>query len=124
MARQAIVVQLEDHTARQLRALLNGPTCGYLSLEEFVETAIRNQLSLESSPAPGMPPAPTHEVEAWVAPLPAEAPLPLALPRQALGSLSVLTNRLGPLKIAIRVLGNFARRGRWPEVKAFQEQAA
>lgn len=129
MASQITVVRLEENLARAMRAWVSSRGSGYRSIDEFVEVAIRNQMALQcdstpalassmifsdgSSPAPVLLAQPTHQLGLGFA----------SPPRQA-AMISPLTNRLSPLKIALRVLCNLTTETEWPTIHAFHHSAA
>jgi hypothetical protein len=141
MGRHTFTITLEESFSRRLRALLNSPEHGYASLNELIEVALTNQLNAEASRERHNPVRNARgsaELEATVAHdmeatrdlmtglldrPPVASPLPLATPRLLDGTLSSLTNRFGPIKIAVRVCANMADE-EWPAVSAFRDQAA
>jgi hypothetical protein len=125
---QVSVFRLPESITRQMRAFVDDSDSGYASIDEFVEAAIRNQLTLEVS-SPGERGSsesrrPVADTGPLLGPVEPEAPIALATPRFAAGTLSVMTNRLSPVKIAVRVLANLTRSGHFPDVKQFQEHAS
>jgi hypothetical protein len=149
---QSIYIRLPDTLARRLNLYLEDPNAGYMSIDEFAEVAIRNQLNADG--APGIQNGRNHwgrsemslqrerggqtdknlsvgvavegmrAIEQFQAP-PPNAPLPLiAAPDSTNQRLSSLTNRLSQVKVAARVCANLSQRGEWPEMKDFQIKAA
>lgn len=153
MGHQSIYIRLPETLARRLNLYLEEPNAGYMSIDEFAEVAIRNQLNADGAPSiqkgrdlsmrsattsVGGEPArqasrylsvgvaiqEMRPLEQFGAP-PANSPLPLiAPPDSASQRLSSLTNRLSQVKVAARVCANIAQRGEWPEMKDFQMKAA
>jgi hypothetical protein len=125
MAKQALIFQIEEDLAREVRNLLSSSGRGYGSLSEFVEVALINQLGAEqasrdpadaegdplSTPNLLLPPA--REPETWA-----------TRSKPSSEGLFVLTNRFGPMKIAARVLANMEVEARWPDLRTFQDAAA
>lgn len=129
MAHQITIIRLDESLAREMRTKVAAPNSGYRSVDEFVEVAIRNQLVLQSEP---------HALESVVGgaderpagfrPLLARPDAKLlpafATPGPSEAAISALTNRLSPLKIALRVACNLASETEWPTIRAFHEAAA
>jgi hypothetical protein len=149
MGKQAVIVQLDEFVSRKVREFLARPRHGYSSLDEFLSVAALNQLALEEgrSPLRGIhdPPAKPdvpsdgpehgphlreasvadHNVARLLSPgvkVP-DAALVQAEPAEH-ETLFVLTNRLSPMKIALRVLANLLGDDEAPGVKEFQGEAA
>jgi hypothetical protein len=119
---QTFILRLDAALARRVASFIKGPGHGYDSLNEFVEVALLNQLGAEApraaAPAASMPR--TDELLQR----PSVTPLDLLEPSGASQSLFVLTNRLSPMKIAVRVLANLALVGRWPAPNEFHASAS
>lgn len=124
MADQAIVLRLREDLARRVRQLVESESAAYQSIQEFITTAIENQLHLEE---------PSHVAEAAsgyeggaaeLLAIPSGSPRTAETVSAADTPLFVLTNRLSPVKIAARVLANLAEAGEWPPVPDFQRRAA
>lgn len=121
--RQAIVLHLDELIAREVREHLIASGAGYRSLNEFVEVALMNQLAAEAAGA-----AHNTLLGSDASEIPALAPVngpppELADPVTADEALFVLTNRLGPVKVAARALANMGVGG-WPTLRKFQQTAA
>lgn len=129
MAHQVTIIRLDESLAREMRAKVAAPNSGYRSVDEFVEVAIRNQLVLQSEP---------HARESAISE-PVERPtsnqpllarpgakhlLAFATPNPSEATISALTNRLSPLKIALRVACNLASESEWPTIRSFHQAAA
>lgn len=129
MTTQSLVIHIDSSVARRVRSFL-GQEHGYASLSEFAEVALLNQLENEQGARreSGAPSGPTDlslstasrgELLTRVG----DPPLELLEPARVGDALFVLTNRLSPLKVAVRVLANLATTGRWPAAKEFHEAA-
>lgn len=152
MGHQSIYIRLPDTIARRLNLYLEEPNAGYMSIDEFAEVAIRNQLNADGAPgiqngryhsvrsemsfqreprghtgknlSVGVAVEEMRPIEQFQAP-PPNSPLPLiAAPDSTNQRLSSLTNRLSQVKVAARVCANLSQRGEWPEMKDFQTKAA
>jgi hypothetical protein len=143
MGKQTFVVHIEEELARQVTALLTYKDTGYASFDELVSVALLNQLGLESSDSSSPPRMASSQpnspygkpqhiplgsgdalINILGRPAP-ESPLPLAPePPDSGQSLFLLTNRLSPLKIAVRVLASLSLRAAWPKTYEFQQTAA
>lgn len=103
-----VVVRLPRPLARRVGAYLRAGSA-YDDLSELVTVALENQLALEGAPAalgrsasePGL--EGTSTIAALRMP---GAPPGVADPREAFEPLFSMTNRLFPLKVAVRVLAN------------------
>jgi hypothetical protein len=131
MAKQALILHIDEDLAREVRELLAASGQGYASLSEFVEVALINQLGAEESAADGGPKAVTNasptkfsSTRRLLAAPDLEPGRLAADPNPSAEGLFVLTNRFGPMKIAARVLANMWARGDWPELGEFQATAA
>lgn len=130
MAKQTIIMRLEEDAVRRALALLDRRSRGYSSLDEFVEVAIRNQLTIETDdgpPSESRPMAPAPESEPNLLSSPRDdQPNDLAEPlSRSTDTLFVLTNRLAPIKIACRVLARMREHGRvWPSLRDFHERSS
>lgn len=131
MITQSLVIHIDSAVARKVRSFLGEQEHGYASLSEFAEVALLNQLENEQgarrdSRPPGgsadltLPPTSGGELLTQVG----DPPLELLEPVRVGDALFVLTNRLSPLKIAVRVLANLATTDRWPAAKVFHDAAA
>lgn len=132
-----LVVPVSSSLARDLRAFLADPVCGYLTLGEFVEVAVLNQLAMEQSGAGvereatldwGTSAArPGAGSRSELLSRPTASPPDdrgLAQP-SAQGPLFLLTNRLSPIKLAARVVANLRlSTGTWPTLKQFHDTAS
>lgn len=129
MANQVTIIRLDEALAREMRAKVAAPHSGYRSIDEFVEVAIRNQLVLQNDPT-GHETATAGDREALssLEPLLArptdERALAFAAPGESGATISALTNRLSPLKIALRVACNLASESEWPTIRSFHQAAA
>lgn len=145
MARQTLVIGVDEQLARRVLNFVQSGDHGYATLDEFAAVALSNQLSLEetgrTSVAPeslvarslGRPASrydrPNRDVSRQtvhplLAMLPGAPTLSLAdRPRTSTDELFVLTNRLSPVKIAARALGNLGEQGEWPELSTFHTYA-
>ena len=113
-------MRLNAALARAVRDYVDNKSTGYASIDEFAEVALQNQLKLE-----GYVEAPRQPAEAATTGLVIEAGLPSLLleppetPPAEFGEpeaptndeLFVLTNRLGPIKVAVRVLAQLQVEG-------------
>lgn len=133
MPTQSLIVHIDSVLARRVRTFLTDSDGGYASLSEFAEVALLNQLDLEHNrKAPGKEsgPASTGSMStsgrgsSSLLSQPSETGATLAEPAPGGEALFVLTNRLGPVKVATRVLANLAWDGHWPQAKEFQQAAA
>lgn len=129
MANQVTVIQLDEAIAREMRTMVASPNSGFRSVDEFVEVAIRNQLVLQSAPlAHGSAAEEENGHPLSVQPLlarPKEKLAPaFATPGASGSTISALTNRLSPLKMALRVACNLASESKWPTVRSFHYAAA
>jgi hypothetical protein len=91
--------------------------------------AIRNQLVLQNDPtAQAKATVGEREVLSKLEPLLARPTgkhtLALAIPGESPVAISALTNRLSPLKIALRVACNLASESEWPTIRSFHQAAA
>jgi hypothetical protein len=127
MADQVTIIRLEEALAREMRARVAAPHSGYRSVDEFVEVAIRNQLVLQNEPAAQERDG-ERRIPFGVRPLLAQPRdnriLAFAAPRECGVTISALTNRLSPLKIALRVACNLASESEWPTIRSFHQTAA
>jgi hypothetical protein len=133
MASHTFVVGLDEHLSRRVRAFLNA-TPAYKTLDELVAIALTSQLSLEeshgsASVSSGQANAST--LRSFADRSVSETPFFSHEPDDLLDTvacedtpLSVFTNRLSPLKIAVRVLAEFRLSGNWPKLALFQNRAA
>lgn len=122
--RQALVLHLDERLAREVREHLATSGGGYRSLNEFVEVALMNQLAAEAVGAISTSTNPRGDAGVMSALAPVNGPPPdLADPVTADEALFVLTNRLGPVKVAARALANMGAGG-WPTLRDFQDTAA
>jgi hypothetical protein len=144
MGKQTFVIHLEEELARRITTLLTSKDTGYGSFDELTAVALINQLGLESADANGAAARPEAarsepssakpqyiqlgmgDVLLNVLARPSSEPqLPLASePATSNERLFLLTNRLSPIKIAVRVLANLSLRGSWPDMYSFQNSAA
>jgi hypothetical protein len=127
MARQALIVQIDERLAREVRQLLGDSGKGYASLSEFVEVALINQLGVEVSgegaSAASHAGGPNEANRLLSAPK--QRPETLAAdPDPSTEGLFVLTNRFGPMKVAARVLANMGAGETRPDLDEFQVAAA
>jgi hypothetical protein len=125
---QVFIVRLPGSLARQLSAFLEHGATGYDSLNEFVAGAIANQLNLLAA-TPGTLTKPEHGATNGATPrhvnMPDVTPVSgLPVPEERSEPLFVLTNRLAPIKVAVRVLANLCRDGKWPPIATFHREAA
>lgn len=125
---QTILVRLEPDLARKVRRLV--ASGAYESVNEFFELAALNQLNADHGAAEAFVASreKTHVNGRAGPPVdllsrPAPTP-PIALATATLEDepLSVFTNRLSPLKVAVRVLANLASE-QWPTLSEFHEHA-
>ncbi len=129
MGKQTLVIRIEGEIVRAVERFLAHGDHGYGSLDEFVQLALRNQLAMEAStehPTGSEALRSTAVATASVLLRP-QGPPPDALAQPVAPSgdrLFVLTNRLSPIKLAARVLAWAGARGAWPNLEAFQEEAA
>lgn len=129
MPKKALVIRVDSQLARSVEGFIESPDVGYGSISEFAETALRNQLELELEEdqllSEMRSDAPLPTPRRGLLAVPSEPPEQLVEPRASSSEeLFVLTNRLGPIKIACRVLSNMRREGRGPTIEDFQESAA
>lgn len=129
---QSLIVHIDSEVARRVRTFLGSPPHGYGSLSEFAEVALLNQLDLElhrpegadgDDPSRSAGPKAIGAEQEFLS-VPSDIPPALATPAPGGEALFVLTNRLGPLKVAARVLANLAKHGQWPSAKEFHQAAA
>ena len=132
MPTQSLIVHIDASLARRVRAFLAEGSHGYESLSEFAEVSLLNQLEAEAtnkSTVHGDSRAaqpdetinsPATELLAEMAATTSATPL---YPPPTGDALFVLTNRLSPLKLAVRVLANLGTSGEWPTSKQFHEAA-
>jgi hypothetical protein len=122
---QVFIVRLPEGLARRLVGFLDDTRAGYESLNEFVASAVANQLNLL---APQSDTALSRTLKMGAGSpvrLPAVPPKDaLSAPDERSESLFVLTNRLAPIKIATRVLANLYNDGVWPTLSQFHRDAA
>jgi len=128
MAHQVTIIRLDEALAREMRAKVAAPRSGYRSVDEFVEVAVRNQLVLQNHPtALETASSGEREVLSSLEPLLArptdERALAFAAPDESGATISALTNRLSPLKIALRVACNLASDSEWPTIRSFHQAA-
>jgi len=144
MGKRSYVIRLDDRLGRRIHQLLEARNSGYSTFNEFAEVALENQLTVEidadyepsvaqlpssggqvASPMPpfgrgkensGLQPNLARPTNVLSAPAPA--------PPSSSETLFILTNRFGPLKVAVRVLANLSRGEAPPPLKDFQRQAA
>jgi len=149
-SRQTLIVRLHAEIARAARAFVAKSDGAYAGLDELLEVALFNQLSVEgfsfgsavedrNRDTSGVVDGATREVHAEAAysatpdisRLSAEPALS-ELPPAALAStpsvgeemLFVLTNRMSPIKVAARALALAANeKGAWPAISEFHERA-
>jgi hypothetical protein len=129
MPKQTLVIRISGVLARSVADFVEAGAHGYASIDEFAEVSLRNQLNLEGFEAGALPARELNEPDpltsSTLLSVPETAPETFAEPRPPTSEeLFVLTNRLGPIKIACRVLANLQAGGDAPTVEAFQEQAA
>lgn len=144
---QTLVIRLPEGLARRVRSFVDSKGHGYASLNEFMEVALENQLNMEpdrsAKPARNFPrliaehkteylelerssESVTRE-EATLSPLfarPTWQPPAFTEPVYREERLFALTNRLSPVKVAVRILANLVKDGDWPTLEAFHEQSA
>jgi hypothetical protein len=141
------MIRLSPHVSRRMREYLSSGNQGYESLSEFMEIAVLNQLEAELGGGPGpksyssrradaestaaAPPRLSregmtdNEVSLLLARPDPSPPRPLVDPVDfPRSTLSPFTNRLSPMKVALRVAATLAKRGDWPELKEFHTRAA
>lgn len=126
MARQTLVIRVDEAVARHVMSFVKSNNHGFASLNEFAEIALLNQLNAEEALEPGFGDSLVSPSNLFLLERPkgaAQSELIKDLPRVA-DALFVLTNRLSPIKTAARVLANLGRNGQWPEVRSFHESAA
>ncbi len=131
MTTQSLVILIDSAVARRVRSFLGEQGHGYASLSEFAEVALLNQLETEQGARrESRAPADSSELSLspasrgdLLAPI-GDPPLELLEPAGVGDALFVLTNRLSPLKVAVRVLANLATTGRWPAARKFHDAAA
>jgi hypothetical protein len=124
MAYQTLVIRIPAQLARDVAARIAEESGGYESVSEFACVALTNQLELEREQdwldvdqAPiAIPPS----SQDYLARLGEGAPADLGEPQRPGAPLFVLTNRMSPLKVAVRVLANMRLSGEWPVTRAFQ----
>jgi len=130
MGRQTFVIRIEEDLARKVSQLLASRARGYSSLDELVHVALQNQLGIEEAEEALPPESATRAIDqiagsALLMPSEKEPPLNLAHPQAPSSDrLFVLTNRLSPIKVAVRVLARLGAEGEWPALEDFQEKAA
>lgn len=130
MGKQTFVIRLDEHLARRLGQFLGSGVHGYASLDEFIQVALQNQLGVERSGPEAAQNASTDAndgrgLSPLLRPLSGEPPSNLAIQGDSSSdTLFVLTNRLGPIKVAARVLANLAADGHWPSLEEFHEKAS
>lgn len=129
MASQVTVVRLDESLARSMRAWVASHGSGYRSLDEFVEVAIRNQMALQFDSAPAEVSSAIHRDSDSPATMLLAAPahqlsLAFVSPPPQVAMISPMTNRLSPVKIALRVLCNLAAKLEWPTIRDFHHSAA
>jgi len=153
MSKQTFIVSMEAEAARRMRRFLSVGEHGYATISEFVEVAVLNQLSMEAAraghkttrdravalPSPhvdngGLPTESEPALEAARGALasdallarPAAAPPSELLESSALSDemLSSFTNRVSPMKIAVRVAANLAALQGWPTVEEFHRESS
>jgi hypothetical protein len=121
---QVFVLKLPTELARRVLSLVESDNGSYGSVQEFIRVAVENQLHLESGNVPGSEaPYGTDSLSLLI--------LPTNEPPAFVGSVDAtdaplfhMTNRLAPLKIAVRVLANLQAGGAAPTVKEFQRRSA
>jgi hypothetical protein len=140
-ARHTVIIRLPADLIRRLEHYLGGSGPLYASIDDFITTAVRNQLHLESLPSgrvfqsvgdtslaelhTNASDEQPNAISDLLARPPAFSVAPLGeCHPTAAERLFVFTNRLSPLKVAVRVAANLASSGVWPELAPFQEQAA
>jgi hypothetical protein len=128
MAKQALVLQIDEALAREVREFQATSGRGYASLSEFVEVALINQLGAEQASSEGAPTVATNArpqgVDQLLAAPKRQAPTLAPDPEPSTEGLFVLTNRFGPMKIGARVLANMGSGGEWPDLTEFQGVAS
>lgn len=151
-SRQTLIIRLQSEIARAARAFVANSDGAYAGLDELVEVALVNQLSVEGfgfrNPAnrsdgdisrhidariseQSNPPAIAQETKerprlSGTSVMDRAAPPSLAEPPQVGEEvLFVLTNRMSPIKVAARALAIAATEsGAWPSIAEFHERAS
>src|SRR2546423_13808517 len=126
MGKQTFVVRLDENLSRRVGQFLASRLQGYASLDEFIQVALQNQLGIEEGGgvAPESPAVRTTQqsCSAGLLVRPGERPSTLAdQSAPSRDTLFVLTNRLGPIKMAARVLAHLGAAGDWPAIEEVQQ---
>ena len=138
MGTQALILHVNEDLARRVLGFLERAQHGYRDLDEFASIALLNQLGAES--ANSRSPYAAKDSARTLAPLQGGreggkpnllAPLGGSPSARLLegevrsdDALFVLTNRFGPMKAGLRVLGNLSLSGTWPTVSVFHHESA
>ena len=127
MAYQTLVIRIPAQLARDVAARIAEESTGYASVSEVASVAFTHPLELEreqDSVDAGQAPIPIPSLsQDYLARLAGGAPPDLAEPQRPGAPLFVLTNRMSPMKVAVRVLANMRLSGEWPVTRAFQLNA-
>ncbi len=138
---QPYLINLSPGLARRVRELLERADSPYRDISELAAVAIENQLQLHSMGSPPIPTRATSDEAGWQPPerargqtgtkedpllqLPIDVQRVERRPAQGTGSaLFVLTNRLNPIPVALRVLVALSRSGSAPSIESFLDQAS
>jgi hypothetical protein len=151
-SRQTLIIRLQSEIARAARAFIANSGGSYAGLDELVEVALVNQLSVEGFDFRSPADRSIAEIERNIPESSSDASWPLANAQKTIerslfsdGSalndvvppsladppqvveeaLFVLTNRMSPIKIAARALAIAATEsGAWPGITEFHERAS
>src|SRR5262245_17904154 len=127
MSDQGVVVRLPAELARRVRSFIESDGASYGSIHEFIRVAVENQLNLQLGDAVSEEPEPefTSTDSLSLLKQPRQKPASLVGPVDSLDvPLFHMTNRLAPLKAALRVLANLLTVGEPPKLKEFHRRAA
>ncbi len=125
MSDQVVVVRLPAELARRVRLFVETDSAAYGSVQEFIRVAVENQLNLQMGDVASEEPDLTGADPFPVLKQPPQKPPGLLEPVDALDTpLFHMTNRLAPLKVAVRVLANLLTASEKPKLKEFHRRAA
>ncbi len=131
MTDEALLVTVPADLLRRMRQLVDPASDRYRSVNALVLTALRRQLD-EAAPSSSAPAWPARPDAHGLLQVPKSEPstIPSAAPVALDTPLFILTNRLSPLKVAVRALLNLHRlvsrlgdERVWPTVKTFRTAA-